>query len=137
MGRTKKEHREAAAARRKRLARPAKAPDPSQNLHVERGAPVTLGEVRAYALEGHPECRSRPGLGRDGRPCKCATRRFFAKHPEVIVDASGNAWWPASVKVVKENVLLPCSKCGAEWTVFEGGEDAGLVHKPDCPDAAR
>ena len=100
MGRTKKEHREAAAARRKRLARPAKAPDPSQNLHVERGAPVTLGEVRAFALDGHPECRSRPGLGRDGRPCKCATRRFFAKHPEVIVDASGNAWWPASVKPV-------------------------------------
>lgn len=68
--------------------------DPSQNLHVERGRPISLDEVRAYALDGHAACRSRPGLGKDGRPCHCANLRFFKQYPEVIVDSIGMAWWP-------------------------------------------
>jgi hypothetical protein len=32
--------------------------------------------------------------GRD-EPCKCATTRFLKKHPEIIMDATGRAWWPA------------------------------------------
>jgi hypothetical protein len=32
-----------------------------------------------------------------------------------------------------ENGLEPCAKCGAGWTIFHGGEDAGMVHNPGCP----
>ena len=28
--------------------------------------------------------------------------------------------------------LTPCPKCGAKWVVFQGGNDAGLVHLPGC-----
>ncbi len=28
--------------------------------------------------------------------------------------------------------LVACDHCGAEWVVFYGGEDAGLVHYPWC-----
>jgi hypothetical protein len=70
-------------------------PDPSQNLGAEKGAAVTLDEVLACRLQGHPACRG-TGLGKDGRPCACATKRFFKAHPEIIVDAAGSAWHPVA-----------------------------------------
>lgn len=126
-------------------------PDPSQNLHVEKGAPVTLEEVRAYVLPGCATCSGRTGLGRDGKPCACATRRFMKAHPEIIMDRVGHAWWPAAKKpamkvadvkaavatleanaVPLAEALPPCGECGAAWTVLAGGEDAALVHNPGC-----
>lgn len=75
----------------------AAPPDPSQNLHVAKGAPVTVDEVRAHGLPG---CASCSGAGRTPRGviCSCATRRFMKAHPEIIVDRVGYSWWPATVK---------------------------------------
>lgn len=135
----------------------ATPPDPSQNLHVAKGASVTVDEVRAYGLPG---CVSCSGTGRTPRGviCSCATRRFMKAHPEIIVDRVGYSWWPATAKPAPEpapepfkvsdinaavdklranevplaEALTPCGICGAEWVPFKGG-DAGLVHNPGCP----
>lgn len=79
-------------------------PDPSRNAHVEKGRPVAAREVALYRLPLHEKCRVGRGIlsiighedgSRTAVPCKCATKRFFAAHPEVIIDKAGAAWWPA------------------------------------------
>lgn len=71
-------------------------PDPSRNAHVERGRVVMVSEVTPYALPLHQKCRQ--GIVRRSDPpvaCACATKRFLKRHPEVIIDEKGAAWWPA------------------------------------------
>ena len=76
---------------------------PARNTHKERGAIVTLDEIRAHRLPLHEKCRRGSGIVsyvvRDGKklgvPCKCAHKRFMKAHPEVIIDKDGAAWWPA------------------------------------------
>lgn len=85
---------------------PAKGapPSPARNTNVEKGRPVTVNEITAHRLPLHEKCRALKGLEkivkrpdgtRLGVPCACAHRRFLKAHPEVIIDDSGAAWWPA------------------------------------------
>lgn len=107
--REKKVAREAAArakvaTRRTRLAaarEAAAAPDARRNLHVERGRPVVVNDITPFA---RPKCGKCGGKGIAGmrsagettgaEPCSCATKRFFREHPEIIVTAEGEAFWP-------------------------------------------
>ncbi len=87
----------------KRRATPA--PDPSRNLHVEKGRAVMVSDIQPHALQMHEKCRGRGVVaivdgGTRAIPCKCATKRFLKAHPEVIIDKSGAAWWPAKDPVV-------------------------------------
>lgn len=72
-------------------------PDPSRNLHMPRSHPVSIQAVKACVLPKHALCR---GTGLQGdpvtstTPCKCATKRFMQKYPEIIIDKDGRAWWP-------------------------------------------
>lgn len=85
---------------------PAKGapPDPSRNVHVTKGRIVTVDEIIAHRMPLHEKCRQLKGLAkivrradgtRLGVPCKCAHKRFMLAHPEVIIDKTGAAWWPA------------------------------------------
>lgn len=79
----------------KRPPRKKRAPDPSRNLHVPRGAAVTVAEVVKHALPKHSKCVGGLERGSKTTPCICATRRFLKAHPEIIMDKAGSAWWPA------------------------------------------
>jgi hypothetical protein len=77
----------------------------TRNLHRDKGVPLTTVEVLQHAKPGHLACRStlvKPaGVVRDKKTgaltyCRCATERLLAAHPEVIIDESGKAWWPAA-----------------------------------------
>lgn len=98
--------------------------DPSQNVHVERGPAITLEEVRAHALDGHASCRSTPGLAKDGKPCTCATKRFFRAHPEIVVDDKGFAWWPKVRRVVgpEPSMSVEVEKPSANLVVLAEGD---------------
>lgn len=83
----------------------------ARNTHVERGRPVTVDEIRQYRLPMHEACRQLRGLThivrtesgeRRGVPCKCAHKRFMKAHPEVIIDATGAAWWPKEEAVAEQ-----------------------------------
>jgi len=95
----RRQRREAAEQRIQELA--------ARNPGVPRGRPVTVGDISGYALSGHQECRGRGMIGLvegKARPCKCATKRFLKAHPEVVVDgATGEAFWPATVQIGKED----------------------------------
>jgi len=74
----------------------------ARNLDKPKGRPLTLGDLTPFARPLHPPCAGRGALGpevsRSGKRevCRCATDRFLAAHPEVIMDDRGNAWWPAA-----------------------------------------
>lgn len=83
--------------------RPKEAPALSiaRNQGKPKGRPVTVANIRIHARALHQACGGRGyrKVRRGGEvlavPCKCATKAFLKRHPEVILDASGNAWWPA------------------------------------------
>ena len=74
----------------------------TRNAGAARGAALTVKEVLEHAKPGHFACRAR-----EGKPagivrtagamtyCKCATAGLIKAHPEVIIDESGAAYWPA------------------------------------------
>lgn len=102
----RRKKKQAYDARRAARREEALAEGATRNAGVPRGRQVVVGDVSAYALEGHPPCRGTGMTGTnasgDAVPCTCATRRFFKAHPEVIVvpDAgSVKAWWPANIKI--------------------------------------
>jgi len=94
-------------ARRERLQaamEAAAAPDPRRNLHLERGRPVVVNDITPYARAKCGKCKGRGivGMSSDAEgnkvgahPCRCSTVRFYRVHPEIIVDETGRAWWPA------------------------------------------
>ena len=58
-----------------------------------------VSDVTPYALPLHQKCRQ--GIMRMSNPpvaCACATKRFLRAHPEVILDDTGAAWWPAETE---------------------------------------
>lgn len=69
----------------------------ARNQDQPRGREVTLADVSPYALQLHGPCR---GKGAVLQPsggyvaCKCATKRFLAAHPELVLDEGGRAFWP-------------------------------------------
>lgn len=79
------------------------APDIRRNTHLDKGRAVSLGDIRPYARQKCARCKGR-GLDHvvkndegeiiGAEPCKCAHERFMRAHPEVIVEASGAAFWP-------------------------------------------
>jgi hypothetical protein len=83
--------------------REAPAPSIARNLDKARGPQVLASQVRAHALPFHPACngtgvRNKVGAGGARQICKCATKRFLRAHPELIVQADGQCWWPAGAK---------------------------------------
>jgi len=61
-----------------------------------KGRQVTVADLVPYALQMHPLCGGKGIVrGTNNVPCKCATKRFFKAKPNVILDATGAAWWPA------------------------------------------
>lgn len=92
------------SARRARLREKRDVPpDPSRNLHADRGRSVVVNDITPYARQKCGNCGGRGIVGmrttdeqQAAEPCKCATVRFFKKHGrDLIVDAQGRAWWPA------------------------------------------
>lgn len=82
--------------------REAPAPTIARNQGAARGRPVTLGDVAPFRRPLHQPCAAGRGtVVRKGRreACACATKRFLRAHPELILDARGNAWWPAEPPV--------------------------------------
>lgn len=76
--------------------------DPSRNLHVERGRPVTAADITPYARQKCGDCKGKGLVGRRSagevhgiEPCACASKRFIKAHPEVIIDVQGVAFFPA------------------------------------------
>ncbi len=68
-----------------------------QNLDVPKGKPVTFMDLMKFGRAGCRNCKGRgANLLINGleSPCACATKRMFKAHPELIVEANGNAWWP-------------------------------------------
>jgi len=71
------------------------------NADTPKGRRVVIGDVAPYAMSGHPKCR---GNGMESgnpnalAPCPCAIKRFHKAHPEIVVDAAGDGWWPAEAK---------------------------------------
>lgn len=108
--REKKVAREAAArakvaTRRARLTaarEAAAAPDARRNLHVERGRPVVVNDITPFARPKCGKCKNGiagttkndAGEVVGATPCACATTRFYRHHPEIIVTAEGEAFWP-------------------------------------------
>ena len=87
---------------------PAPLAAPATRAHGGRF--VELAEMVAFAKPGHGLCR---GLGyivmlvkkeRQFRPCRCATKRFYAVHAPHVYDNAGTIFWhpdhvPAAVIV--------------------------------------
>lgn len=96
--RARRAGRIAAKKAERRARKDARRSDPSRNLDKDRGAEVTVDDVKKHAQPGHPPCRGSGmvnSLQRGRRePCRCAARRFLELHPEIIMDATGRAWWP-------------------------------------------
>lgn len=109
-------NRKAARVRSRHVA------DISLNTSKPKGKQVMVGEVAPYALQMHPPCRG-TGIQRGTRdvPCRCATLRFFKAHPEIIIEASGQAWWP------QKEEKTDGKSSGA---VEPGGADAGGAGAP-------
>lgn len=138
-------------AKRARRAPPRRAlVDPSRNLHIDKGRQITIDDVRPYALAMHHPCRGNGvvGLVKDaegkavaGRPCICATKRFFKAHPEIIMEANGAAWWPLDVTAnetpKQEQPAAPltaCPTCGGD---LAGGDICiGTENRDPCGWAA-
>ncbi len=95
------------------------------NLDKPRGKQVMVADISPYALQMHQPCGGRGILrGTANVPCRCATKRFLLKHPEVIIDATGHCWWP-----MKEKTNDGRSDSGGEGTDAAGpgtpGEGTG------------
>lgn len=124
---SKVDRKERLAKRRRRLEAGRPSPSPARNLGVARGAALTVNEIRAYAYAGCRKCRGggvfgsgtvstnsflkgtmhKDVQGPNLRACACATRRFLRAHPEVIVDAAANVFWPAARRADAGLVALP------------------------------
>lgn len=112
---------------RTRRAAEVMRPDLSRNANVDRGREVTVQDVRIHALDGHPACRG-SGMVSATQPCKCAQKRFFKAHPEIVVDTDGSrAWWPAKA-VATEAIAAPNALqniSAGEEDVRPGPDEAG------------
>ena len=87
------------------------------------GKRVMVADLTPHALPMHPLCGG-TGIkrGTTNVTCKCAMKRFFKAHPEIILDATGAAWWPA-----KEEKADGRTDGGTEGTTDGGAGSTGAV----------
>jgi hypothetical protein len=140
VAREQKARAKVAQRRRARFEKVAAAVDPSRNLHVERGRAITVRDIAPHARAKCTKCKGTGIVAKikdaDGNvvgatPCACATRKFFQRHPELIVEKNGAGFWPKEDDATspawhnwqpKPGIGWQCAVCFVEKRVEGDGE---------------